>query len=434
MTIVQQYTATTSTEGAVSNISPLYFDLNTTPDPVRVSPASGDPQRANFVLVGSRRSTTAIECRKITVTVPTGNNSPDLTPDLTSATAQISLPGWTPSTNTATKTITFTPTSGYAEIGRDQGVTVQLMGMRINTEIGSAPLKITLSWREPGYTDPEDGWEDGITIFDVGKFPPDFHMANFMAEQLIIDNSDSVKLNWEASGVSSLRLIYDAADINVLNEATYTVNNVDHTTVFYLRATVQVGTNTVERTLSVTVTVRVPDLEVRNFTVLGEFIMPAVKETVSVTPNLGELPQYPATNMLDGNLETYYLSNGKAEATGSEVALDLGSLKEINSLHVYFGTPGSPPSRLRGMLATSPDNSSWEIRNRFQTLFSNEVHEHFPEYVPVRYVRLIFMEASQDRIAIRSFQVGPSLTPVRITREAAEFGVPVTAHRGITDR
>jgi hypothetical protein len=30
--------------------------------------------------------------------------------------------------------------------------------------------------------------------------------------------------------------------------------------VFYLRATVQVGTNTVERTLSTTVTVRVPDL------------------------------------------------------------------------------------------------------------------------------------------------------------------------------
>jgi hypothetical protein len=261
MTTVPQYTATTTADGTVTTSSPLHFSLNTDPDPVRVS------QPAHFVLVGSRRSVTPIECRKITVTVPTGNNSHHLTPNLGSVSPQISLPDWTPATNTATKTITFTPTSGHAEIGRDHGVTVQLMSMPINAEVGSAELRIGLEWRDAGYGDDEP-WVTGTTIFDIGKFPPSFHLANFKAEELIIDNGDSVTLTWEARGVSSLKLLYDAAEISVIDWTTWTISNISHTTVFYLRATVQVGNNTVERTLSTTVTVRVPDLEVRTLTVL----------------------------------------------------------------------------------------------------------------------------------------------------------------------
>ncbi|MFF3002338.1 hypothetical protein ACFVTF_05955 [Kitasatospora sp. NPDC057940] len=244
---------------------PLYFELNTNPDPVRISPSNSDPARADFILVGSRRSTLAIDCRKITINIPTGPNSPDLTSDLNSATAQISLPGWTATTNTTAKTITFTPTSGHATIGRGDGVTLQLMGLRINTVVGSSPLRIDVEWAESG----DDYWSTDSLTIDVGKFPADFVLRNFISEQFVIENGGSVKLNWEASGASSLKLLYDVAEVNVLNQSTYTVNNVRHSTVFYLRATVQSGTDTVERILSATVTVRIPDLEVANLVVNG---------------------------------------------------------------------------------------------------------------------------------------------------------------------
>ncbi|MGH3898533.1 MAG: hypothetical protein ACRDTA_09815 [Pseudonocardiaceae bacterium] len=270
MAILPQYVATTMTTTGErsSSTSPLFFELNTDPDPVRVSPPTGNPQRADFVLIGSRRSTQPIECSEITVTIPTGNNSPDLTPDINSISPQISLPNWSAQTHASTRNITFTPTTGIAVIGRDQGVTIQLMGMRINTVVGSAPLRITITWRESFIGNETEPWETGTTIFDIGKFPASFQLDNFKAEQPIVDNGDSVKLNWEASGASSLRLLYDAAEINVLTKSTYTVHNLSHTTVFYLRGTVQAGTNSVTRTLTTTITVRNQDLEVGNLRVV----------------------------------------------------------------------------------------------------------------------------------------------------------------------
>jgi hypothetical protein len=428
MTTIPQYTATavTTIDGSVTNSPPLHFDLNTDPDPVRVSPSSGTPQRADFVLVGSRRSATPIECRKITVTVPTGNNSPDLTPDLTSAAADCSLPGWTPVTNNAAKTITFTPASGHSEIGRDQGVTVQLMGMRINTEIGSAPLRIDVEWREAGYDDP---WETGTTVFDIGKFPPSFHLANFAAEQLIIENSGSVKLNWEASGVSSLRLLYDAADINVMNLSTYPVNNITRTTVFYLRATVQVGTNTVERTLSTTVTVLIPDLDVGRLTVHGEIAVVGPQAVAQAAERLGAAEEHPPELMLDSSRNTYYLSAAHPQRD-DYVLVDLQEIRRIGSYFIVFGVAaggntGWPPD---GRLETSIDGASWAPQHTFRAgimEFGNGSVD-----IRARYVQLIFTTSSSQPLAVRSFGLGLS-DPLRITAATAEFGVPVIASHGI---
>jgi F5/8 type C domain-containing protein len=430
MTItIPQYSATavTTTDATVNNTSPLHFDLNTNPDPVRVSPSGGDLRPTDFVLVGSRRSSTAIHCRKITLTVPTGNNSPDLTPDITSAAAHISLPGWTPVTNANAKTITFTPASGHAEIGPDQGVTLQLMGMLINTVVGSAPLRVDLEWREAGFEN--DPWVTGTVIFDIGKFPPDFHLANFIADPLIIDNSGSVLLKWEANGVSSLRLLYDVAEINVLNQTNFRINNLTQTTVFYLRATVQVGTNTVERTLSTTVTVRIPDLEVSNLLVLGEItMMKPYNVTVSGYPDID--PLFPVKNMFDGNLDTYFKSKRKA-IRQLPVTFDLRDEQEIDSIDIYFGDQSGeylPPPATVGYSAY-PVN--WFDFATYDG--GREFHFSFNPARRVRYFRLVFREESDGPIAIRSFQIAPLPAPMKITRAAAEFGVPVTTYRGINE-
>ncbi|MEV0032673.1 discoidin domain-containing protein [Nocardia sp. NPDC050793] len=424
MTTIPQYTATT--DGSITSDPPLTFDLNTTPDPVRVSPASGDPQRADFVLVGSRRGPTTIECRKVTVVVPTGENSPDLTPDLASASAQISLADWTPTTNTADKTITFTSASGSAEIGRDEGVTVQLMGMRINSVVGTALLRLEVEWREAGS---DDQWETGITTFDIGKFPAEFDLVGFMAEELVIDNGGSAELNWEAKGVSSLRLLYDAADVNVMNLTTYTVKHLAKTTVFYLRATVQVGNNTVERVLSTTVTVRVPDMEIGNLRVVGSLMVDWPSRLI-VGGLIGEDPAHSARNMLDGNLETYYLSeSGGNPSYGGTVKIDFGSPRPIRDIHIYLGTPDGAHLPSRFNVQHSLDGHGW------RPLISEitptpEAHWTSDEDVMMRIVQL-YVENPSSSIAVRQFQAGqPRL---QIGGAEAGFGIPVTAHRGITE-
>ncbi|MEU4300883.1 hypothetical protein [Kitasatospora aureofaciens] len=338
MATIPQITATEEPDGLSGEKAapPLYFELSTNPDPVRVSPSSGDPERADFVLVGSRRSTLAIDCRKVIVNVSTGNNSPDLTPDLNSVNAQISLAGWTATTNTTAKTITFTPTSGHATIGPAQGITIQLMGMRINTVVGSSPLRIDVEWAESG----DDYWTTDSTVIDVGKFPPDFVLRNFIPEQLVIDNGGSVKLNWEAGGASSLKLLYDVAEVNVLGRSTYTVNNVRSTTVFYLRATVQVGTGTVERILSTTVTVRVPDLEVRNLKVTGDLTAVTSGTTVRIRDLRGP---YGAPLRVNSHLEVLTGNNVSIAdnlTVGGDVnATATGRVVRIRDLRGPYGVP-----------------------------------------------------------------------------------------------
>jgi hypothetical protein len=213
---------------------------------------------------------------------------------------------------------------------KDRGITVQLMGVRINAQVGSAPVLLAVEWSEVG----EDHWQTGTTVFDVGKFPADFYLRNLIAKPLIIDNGGAVDLTWEVGGASSLRLLYDTADINVLGQTTYPVNSVRHTTVFYLRATVQVGTNTAERILSTNVTIRVPDLEVQNLTVRGRIAV--LRGTRTASTSLGTTSPYTLDLMLDGDLDTYYLT-GRPNTQSDWLTLDLGVEQPISAVRIHSG-------------------------------------------------------------------------------------------------
>ncbi|MEV0296236.1 hypothetical protein [Nocardia sp. NPDC050710] len=428
MSIIGQYSATDGVH--VSSSAPLYFELNTDPDPVRISPSSGDPQHADFVLVGSRRSGKAIECRKITITVPTGTNSADLTPDITSIAPQISLKEWTPRTDPAAKTITFTPTTGFTVIDRDEGVTIQLMDARINSVVGSTMLAIAMEWRE---VDGDGAWETGSVAINVGKFPPDFRLENFTVEPMIIDNSGSVKLKWEASGVSSLKLLYDVADVDVTNKTTYTVSNITRTTVFYLRGTVQVGNNTVERILSAFLTVRVPDLEVRHLTVRGDLHI-GNETALSVSDGFEAAPDHPLEHMFDGSLGTYYLSESPISTFAGWIVVDRGeNTPPATSIRVRFGDPSG--NHLPHACTLQWSLNGIDYQNLEQA--ANDPKEiNYTEHsgLVARYFRLgILTDTSANRhLAIRSFTIIPS-TPLRVTSTSTVFGVPVYAADGIAD-
>ncbi|MET9216998.1 MULTISPECIES: hypothetical protein [unclassified Nocardia] len=423
MTIVQGYHAT-GTEQATSG-TPLYFELNTDPDPVRISPSSGDPERADFVVVGSRRGGQAIACRKITIAVPTGPNASDLTPDITSIAPQISLKDWTPRTDPTAKTITFTPTAEYTVIGRDEGVTIQLMDARINSVVGSTVLVIAMEWRE---VDGDGVWETGSIAINVGKFPPDFVLENFTADQLIIDNGDSVRLTWEAGGVSSLKLLYDVAEIDVTNKATYTAPNITRTTVFYLRGTVQEGSGTVERTLSVTVTVRVPDLTVRRLTVIDEL---CVGGTQSIAQrNLGVDPEHPLEHMLDGSPDTYYMSTAH-QLAGCRLILDRGEYAPpFHTIEILTGTSSGtfPAGGFKVYGAQTDGTSGW---TQLGFSWAPEFTFTSPDGpLAYRYLHVTLEHNVTHRLAVRSFTVSPAAV-LRLDAKCADFGVPIKAQHGV---
>ncbi|MGM1058403.1 hypothetical protein [Saccharothrix sp. Mg75] len=261
-TVIQSITHTPETR---TTATALEFGYDSDPSPVRVSPSTGNPELANLFIVGSRRSREAIECRKITLVIPTGTASPDLALDLEGIKARVSLEDWTPTPNPQQKTITFLPTSGHSTISKDEGITIELLDVRVNREVGVAPLRIETEHRVVG----EQRWETDTVTLEIGKFPASFYLRNFIATPLLIDNGDDVRLTWEAGGYGTLRLLYDTSDCNMHGQASHTVAEVTNTTVFYLRATVQVGTGTAEHILSTTVSVRVPDLEVGDLYVYG---------------------------------------------------------------------------------------------------------------------------------------------------------------------
>ncbi|MGW4119146.1 hypothetical protein [Nocardia sp. NPDC004711] len=431
MTVIPQYFATPD-GSQVRNTAPLHFELTTDPDPARVSPSSGDPERADLVLVGSRRSGVGVECRKITIMVPVGTNSPDLTPDIASISPQISLENWSPRTDATAKTITFTTPSGSSVITRDEGVTIQLMGARINEVVGSAPLRIDMEWRETGFGDDEP-WETGSVTFNVGKFPPSFRLDNFMAERLIIDNGDSVKLNWEVNGASSLKLLYDGGEFNVMGETTKTMDNVTRTTVFYLRGTVQVGNNTVERTLATTVTVRIPDLVVGNLMVQGQFLIQAEPMRAVVSPVLGADPNHPPELMLDDNLDTYYLSQ-HLPVPLMPVQVHFGRTLNVRTVDLYFGD-GTGRYLPNGARLSLFDVVTLTWRD-CGTFGSQPEYHYATDTNDARYTMLQIntIGISLYRLAIRGIVINPPPDRIlRIDGRAAEFNIPVIANDGITE-
>lgn len=241
----------------------LELELMTVPDPVRISPASGEPEKVEIVIVGTRRSSTPLECSRITVRIPDGERSPELALNLQGVTATISLQGWSATLDSQTKRFVFAPPSGYATISVSQGITIQFRGIPVNRQVGSAPITITECSRPQG----ETTWNEPQTVIEVGKFPPDFYLRNLTADPLQVDNGGSTTLRWEASPNASYRLLYGAADIDVTNRREFPVTNLTSTTVFYLRGRAQIGEGIAERILNTTVAVNRPDIDATRLTV-----------------------------------------------------------------------------------------------------------------------------------------------------------------------
>ncbi|MEZ0095063.1 hypothetical protein [Streptacidiphilus sp. EB129] len=291
MGIVTQTTAVTDPEAAADFGSQLQYSLTTVPDPLTVSPASGTVELGDLIIVGSRISPDPVETNQIAVYVPLGTEAWQLALDLTGLQSLINLTGWTGTPDPANERILFKPATGHATLTPEQGITVQLNKLRINRQVGTAPVVLALNWRAPGTTT----WRTEEQTLAIGKFPPGFYLRNLKAETYI-ENGDPVILTWERStnGNETYHLLYENIEIDVTSYSTFRVDDVRRNTMFYLRGRIQAGTGTAERTINTYVTVNKPDLEVGDLVVNGglTFPRPFVQKlksfpagrTVSVTP------------------------------------------------------------------------------------------------------------------------------------------------------
>ncbi|WP_031029848.1 hypothetical protein [Streptomyces sp. NRRL WC-3725] len=263
--------------GRTTATDPLAFDLLVNPDPLRVSPSSGDPATGDLIVVASLAAETPVECQSFTVTVRVGPDEQDLCSTMSGVTANISLEGWQATVNATAGSVTFTPRPGTpAQLTFDAGtgLTFQLMGLPVNQRVGLSPVDISASWRPLT----QSGWQQQTTRLEVGKFPLGFHLRSFTAEPLSVPRGGSVTLRWDASAATYLALHYDGRVHPVTGKSSVTVHDMAQTTSFHLRAVAQDGAGSVERTLSLMV--HVPD----SAQTAGRIVVHGTVQTTRVAP------------------------------------------------------------------------------------------------------------------------------------------------------
>jgi hypothetical protein len=244
----------------------LSYELTTDSDPLHASPENTavPEETGELIIVGSRRSGTPADVQWIKVKVPSGTMSPDLATDLSKVTPRISLNGWTVQLNSSTKEFVFTPAASHTPIGPETGFTIQLSDIPISRKVGTAPITVTESSRTGA-----SAFAPRSVIFNVGKFPADFYLRNFIANPLVIENGGETTLTWERSANATYELLYGETSLDVTSQSTRTITNIRTHTTFYLRGTTGDPSNPVTRILTAQVTVIKPDLEVGQLIVNG---------------------------------------------------------------------------------------------------------------------------------------------------------------------
>lgn len=263
MTLVVQMQDTGTT---AANDPLLSYTITTTPSPLKASPENPDSpeETGEIVIAVARQSGTPADVKSIRVKVPAGTMSPDLTTDLAKITERITLDGWSSHLDAAAKEFVFTPAASHTPIGPETGFTIQLSDIPMSRKVGTAPITLTESSRTGNAA-----FQDRTIIFNLGKFPADFYLRNFLCEPSIINNGDDVKLTWERSANATYDLLYPGVERDVTNRTSLELEGIKSDTTFYIRATTGDPTNPVTRILTTQVTVIKPDLEVGQLIVNG---------------------------------------------------------------------------------------------------------------------------------------------------------------------
>ncbi|MEU2915887.1 hypothetical protein ACWCQ0_41390 [Streptomyces massasporeus] len=243
----------------------LPYEPSTDPKPLRVSSAEETEYGSVNINVGGGITTSAW-CNKITVRVPVGAGAEHLTTEGADIKTGAST-GWTPSAPTVSggfAVITFTPARAVQFTG--QIVTLTLSNIAVNRTAGQVSIEIIES-----SSNTNGSFTNKDAAVEVDKFPAGFVFRNFAPEKIMVENGEVAVLRWEGSDAKYTMHWGDTpAGVPLDKERVWpTPRGLTTVTGFMLRAEVTAGGVTLTHTLTTAVTVRIPDLVVRNLTVQG---------------------------------------------------------------------------------------------------------------------------------------------------------------------
>ncbi|MFE2879029.1 hypothetical protein ACFXG6_31845 [Streptomyces roseus] len=347
----------------------LPYEPSTDPKPLRVSSAEETEYGSVNINVGGGITTSAW-CNKITVRVPVGAGAEHLTTEGADIKTGAST-GWTPSAPTVSggfAVITFTPARAVQFTG--QIITLTLSNIAVNRTAGQVSIAIVeSSSRTNGSFTNKDA------AVEVDKFPAGFVFRNFAPEKIMVENGEVAVLRWEGSDAKYTMHWGDTpAGVSLDKERVWsTPRGLTTVTGFMLRAEVTAGGVTLTHTLTTAVTVRIPDLVVRNLTVQG----PATfADSVSLSNTAKDLTvagsvrgagsnplrvSQPAGLKVDAALNVAGASTlgGDVTANGSVTAVGTGKVVRIADLRGPYGAPlkiNSHVNVLPGNSVTITDN------------------------------------------------------------------------------
>ncbi|MDX3847644.1 hypothetical protein [Streptomyces europaeiscabiei] len=314
--------------------------------------------------------TTSAWCNKITVRVPVGAGAEHLTTEGADIKTGAST-GWTPSAPTVSggfAVITFTPARAVQFTG--QIVTLTLSNIAVNRTAGQVSIAIVESSSRT-----DGSFTNKDAAVEVDKFPAGFVFRNFAPEKIMVENGEVAVLRWEGSDAKYTMHWGDTpAGVSLDKERVWpTPRGLTTVTGFMLRAEVTAGGVTLTHTLTTAVTVRIPDLVVRNLTVQG----PATfADSVSLSNTAKDLtvagsvrgagsnPLRVSQNAglkVDAVLNVTGAStfNGDVTANGAVAAVGAGKFVRIADLRGPYGEPlkiNSHVNVLPGNNVTITDN------------------------------------------------------------------------------
>lgn len=253
-----------SVSQSAGNTCLLSYAISTYPDPLQVSPLTGNPSIASLTIVVSNSTSDLIYCNSITFSLTLGNLAQNLTETAVGIQAAAQPSDQWQLTNNGDGTFTATPKQPQYNAISKTGLVFQIYNIQVNQTVGTVAFDVD----ELSSTDGTN-FSDKYNEYQVAKFPYGFYVSNFTANTPMVQDLGTAVLTWIGSDLATYTILYDDQSVDVTEVRTWTTPPLSHVTNFILKATAQSEGETVYTYLNTTVTVANPDLSATSLTVSG---------------------------------------------------------------------------------------------------------------------------------------------------------------------
>ncbi|MQY09696.1 hypothetical protein [Actinomadura macrotermitis] len=364
---------------------PFRSSISTHPAPMTVSMNSNTPTKASLDLLISNDGFSEIEIESLTITftVADDNWGEDASGILTPVWNKVSRPkpelppGWTEDTSSPEPgRFTFKPKNKKAQ--PDDALRLHLDDIHVSAIKGITDVVISIE--TPGGRP-----EFKEATHSIGKFPVGFELKNFRADDPIVENGQSTKINWTVGGDRDVHYQFFVNGVERKNrsgriEPPFNTGPLHATTIYKIIAKQQVGNDWLPYSDSAVVHVHGGEITAANALIAD--LRPALLATLTTgehrssngrrfTPNQQYRGKFrgPGDGLIVGVLKISGEGNAKAEVTAllacegfpaTEVKASIGD-SGYSKQHIIMPLPGGELCRVR-VIPKSHNNLSATVQ------------------------------------------------------------------------